>query len=371
MPRRSDISKILIIGSGPRLVLAPVVALILLLIFVPVSRACVRSFMTVQVQPSFKISVTNGATPEPGIKVGVYDEEELNREPDPSRWKPVLDLTTSAEGLAEVTNLPAGTYVVRTTGPGSGSAVSVRVGGESAKVSNQISLEWPFQMMRSEILRTKTLVGNLGSNNPWKPFANLHVELWSRAGGSPLAAQDTDSEGHFHFPELQPGIYILRVRGHQQEVDSSSQVEGEIPVNLSSDSTNSPEALSLYLGMSDCGITYNSCPTPGPMGLPSRRIQIHDPLGAVIGDAKYRVLAPDGREVAGGLSDSSGIVDLSPELKGRVILVVFSPGFTRFELPLDLIPSTDSAEYLSVEMAVQGYGGEKCSAASLVKNATP
>jgi hypothetical protein len=328
--------------------------------------ACTVSLATVQVSTSFRVFVRDGTSSLPGIQVEVFDQAELKSD---SEWKPVLTLVTGRDGATHVQNLRPGTYLVATKGPGGGSAVYAQVSTEPRQPHNNVTLAWPFSFS-SEILKVRTLAGRLESNNPWKPFENVHLELWTAGAEAPLAIKDTEAEGRFHFSEAKPGIYILRIHGRQKNVDDNWQVDGEIPLRLSPAAADSPEPLSLYLGMSSCGITYDSCPIPSALGLPSRRLQVRDPLGAVIAHAKYRVLDLAGAELATGSTDSDGIAELPSELKGKVTLVVASTGFTLFTLPLELHPPDDTASYLAVEMGVQGFGSDQCGAANLEKHAT-
>jgi hypothetical protein len=329
--------------------------------------ACSISLATVHVSPDFRVIVQHGTTPIPGIKLEVYDQAELEGKSGDAQWKPIQMLATGSDGAVEIHNLRPGRYLVETTGPGAGSAVYALVSTRPEKLSNEISLEWPTS--RGEIVKVKTLTGELASTNPWTPFENIHTELWAAGVREPLAVQDTGANGHFRFKETKPGIYILRIRGQQKNARYDSRVEGDIPFELLPAAKDSPETLSLYLSMTTCGISYSSCPSPSSNVMPSRRLQVHDPLGAVITQAKYRVLDSGGAEIAAGSTGSKGIVELSSELNGKVTLVVAGSGSKTFALPLDLIAPTDTAEYLFVEMGVQGYGGYRCSAASLEKNA--
>jgi hypothetical protein len=324
---------------------------------------------TVQVSSDFRVAVQHGTTPIPGIQVEVYDDADLRSSGSAAAANPILSLLTGNDGTIEIHNLRTGVYVVETKGPGAGSAVYAVVSTKPGQRDSQISLEWPSPLM--EVLKTKALTGELASNNPWAPFENIHAELWAAGTHKPLAVQDTGARGHFHFEETKPGIYILRIRGQRKNIRYDSRVEGDIPLELIPAAANSQVPLALYLGMSTCGITYNSCPIPRTDGLPSRRLQVHDPLGMVIAHAKYRVLDHAGIEVTAGSTGSNGIVELPSELNGNVTLLVAGAGSTIFMLPLDLIPPTDTAEYLAVVMGVQGYGGDNCSAEHLEKNATP
>lgn len=331
---------------------------------------CVRSMERFKVPPSFRISVWNDAKSVPGIAIAVYAFYKDGPSVEGVKPIPVLTAQTDYTGSAEVKDLAPGVYVIATTGPGQGSAAYAVVATNHRKPSSEIKLAWPSTSVRG-VLSARTLTGMLASNNPWAPFENIHAELWAAGVQEPLAVQDLGTDGHFQFNETKPGIYILRIRGQRKKARYESQVEGDIPVELLPATKNSQDPLSLYLGMSDCGITYDSCPIPSADALPTRRLQVYDPDGSIITYSEYRVLNPAGAEVAAGSTGSSGIVELPRELSGMATLVVKRTGSAVFTLPLDLISPTDTAPYLWVTMGVQGYGGNQCSAEHLEKNATP
>jgi hypothetical protein len=327
---------------------------------------CMRSLAEVQIPTSFRITVVNEKEPVAGIQIAIYDASDPK---DTDNQKPILRVVSGNDGSVQVGDLHPGRYIVQTEGPGQGSAVYAIVSANQSSPASGITLQWPFTWQG--ILKTRSLTGKLASNNPWKPFEKIHVELWTSGAALPLAITDPDTQGDFHFSETDAGIYILRVRAEQKRVSPEWQVAGDIPIELLPNDKTAPQSLTLYLSESSCGMQYNSCPIPAAEMLPSRRLQVHDPLGAVIALAKFRVLSPTGAEMASGATDSNGIVELPSELKGKVTLEIASPGFALFILPLDLITPDDPAPYLFVEMGVQGYGGKSCSTASLEKNATP
>jgi len=328
---------------------------------------CMRSLASFKVPPSFRVTVWNDTKSVPGIAIAVYED---GPSVEGVKSIPVLTVQTDQSGSAEVKNLAPGVYVITIAGPGQGSAAYAVVATNHSKPADEIRLEWPSSSARG-ILRAKALTGVLASNNPLAPFENIHAELWTAGVQKPLAVQDIGTDGHFQFNETKPGIYILRVHGQRTKAKYDSQVEGDIPLELLPAAKNSQEPLSLYLGMTDCGITYDSCPVPSADTLRTRRLQVHDPLGSVITYSEYRVLNPEGAEVAAGSTGSNGMVELPHELNGMATLVVKKTGSPVFTLPLDLIAPTDPAPYLFVTMGVQGYGGKQCNAEYLEKHATP
>lgn len=330
--------------------------------------ACWVTLPAVQVASSFRVLVQHGALPIPGIRVVVFDYAELQKSQneDKADWKPILDTVTDANGAVQIKNLGPGTYLVETKGAGGGSAVDAVVSRKKGKSNNQLTLAWPATW--EGMTKVKSLAGQLSSNDPWTPFENLHVELWTAGAGTPLAVEETGGEGKFHFNQTQPGIYIIRVRGQQKGVGPTWQVEGEIPLELSPAATELPETISFDLAMTSCGITYSNCPVPSVVALSSRRIRLVDPLGAVIAKAKYKLVDATGAELAQGATDSDGVAALPPELQGRMTLVVHRIGFTRLDQPLDLLTPEKGARPLRVSMTL--HGSNECDSVSLEKHAT-
>jgi hypothetical protein len=332
--------------------------------------ACWITLATVPVSTSFHVVVQHGSTPIPGIPVVVFDNTDLAKWTSETEWKPkpILTLVSGTDGVVDIQNLKPGSYLIETKGPGKGSAVNAEVSAKRVKGSNRISLEWPSSW--AAIVKAKTLAGTLASNNPWVPFQDIHVELWTAGAKTPIAAEDTGTEGHFHFEQTTPGIYILHVRGQQKGVGDNWQVDGDIPLELSPSAVNLPEVLSLQLSESSCGISYSSCPAPNVVAMTSRRIRVRDPLGAVIAHAEYELEDRSSAVKAHGSTDSNGIADLPPDLLGKVTLVIASPGFSLLKQPLDLLAPDGRENDLLVSMAVNGFDNQ-CSSVSLEKHATP
>src|SRR5262245_15697990 len=236
MPRLDHISKTLITGFLPSR-LAVAMSFLFFVALRPPAQACSLSLATVRVSPDFRVIVRHGSTPIAGIQVAVYDEGQQHGDDETER-KPVLTLVTSRDGVAEINNLGRGHYLVETQGPGRGSAVYAEVGDRPDKANNEISLEWPFSL--NGTLKTSSLSGELASNDPWKPFQNVQVQLWAPSLEKPLATEDTGPQGRFHFNVIRPGIYVLRVLGRQDNVAPDQQIGGDVSVELV---PSSPDAL--------------------------------------------------------------------------------------------------------------------------------
>jgi hypothetical protein len=332
---------------------------------------CMKSLADVKVPPSFRISVWNDTKTVPGIAVEIYNEAFSY--PEGVKPAPVLTLQTDRNGNAEVNNLASGTYLIQTTGPGQGSAVIAIVAANHPKPAGEIKLEWPYSP--EEILKIRSLAGNLISNRPSHPFENIHLELWTAGGSAPLAVADTGPDGRFHFDQSQAGIYVLRVRGRQKNIALHDQVEGDVAIELSPTSPDATE-ISLRLDMSDCGIEYSNCPANKPVAMASRRIQVLYVPGMAefptIGGAQYRLLNDHGASIAEGTTDKNGIAELPFDARGRATLIVAGDLLSMLQQPLDLLPADESAPDLVVTMTwIGGSDNNNCSTARLEKHATP
>ncbi len=371
MPRRNDISKILIIGSGLSRTVAFAMALFLLSVALPwTAQACLRSTPIVKVSGDFHVIVRHDETPIAGIQVDVYDEE-LSRSNAELQRKPVLGLITSSDGTAEVRNLAKGRYLAAIKGPGGGYAVHVEITGEGGKRSNEVPLYWPFSP--SGLLKTRSLSGALVSNDPWKPIQNVEVQLWAVGIDSPLAIENTGPQGVFNFKDVRRGLYVIRVHGRQNGVEPDNQIAGDVAVELSSSAPDAVASISLLLDMTDCGIAYSACPSGNgkPIATASRRFQVLYPPGMAefptIDGARYKLLDDKGVSIAEGITDKNGMADLPSDAMGRTTLVVASPLMTTLQQSLNLLAPNTGAPHLAVTLDQL----EKCSTVTLEKNATP
>jgi hypothetical protein len=329
---------------------------------------------TVHVTSDFRVVVRHDSTPIPGIPIEVYDDRELSRSEAGTEWKPLLRLITSREGTAEVKGLGKGRYVVEIGGPGGGSAVYAVVADQSGESSHEISLQWPNPYMG--MLKASRLSGQLVSNNPWAPFQNVQVQLWTAGVETPLAVEETGPKGRFSFNETRPGIYVVRVLGRQDGENPSNQIRGDLPVELSPSAPDALASISLRLGMTTCGISYGSCPVSKetPIATASRRIKVI--FGPDIGsespyveNAKYKLLDERGALIVQGTIDHSGVAELPSDANGKATLVVAYSMLTTVEQSLELLPSDAGAPNLLVSLSRLGSDNQ-CSAVSLEKHAT-
>jgi len=306
--------------------------------------------------------------------VEVYDEAELARSEAGSEWKPILQMITSRDGAAEIKNLRSGRYLVETRGPGGGNAVYAEISDKPGKVSNQVSLEWPFSLRGT--LKTKSLSGELVSNNPWTPFQSVKVQLWSAGLGAPLASDDTGPQGRFRFNETRPGIYVVSIQGRQDHVYPENQIEGYLSVELSPSAPDALASLSLRLAMTSCGIEYSSCSAADTtIATSSRHIKvIYEPGMSefpAVENAKYKLLDDGGASIAEGTTDRNGIAEVPSEFVGKATLVVASSGLTTVQQLLELLRPNEGAPDLVVTMTTMVGSASGCSAVTLEKHATP
>jgi len=361
-------------GSLPSRLLTVAMSFVLFVTLRPPAQACSLSLATVRVSSDFRVIVRHDSTPIAGIQVEVYDAGERHRGDDETERKPVLTLVTSRDGVAEINNLGKGKYLVETKGPGRGSAVYAEVGDRPDKANNEISLEWPFSL--NGTLKTRSLSGELVSNDPWKPFQNVQVQLWAPGLDKPLAKEDTGPQGRFHFNVIRPGVYVLRILGRQDNVMPDDQIEGDVSVELIPSAPDALASVSLRFGMTTCGIEYSSCPVANatPMATASRRIQVgYGPgIGSenpMIKGAEYKLLDDQGALLAEGTTDRRGIGALPAQWVGRARLIVASPMLQTVQQSLDLLTAEDRAPDIVVKMTSLTANSE-CSAVRLETHAS-
>jgi hypothetical protein len=336
----------------------------------PELHACMRSLAEIKVPPSFRVSVVHEQEPVSGIPVAVYDAKDLS-----ASAAPIVRLLTGKDGKVEIRDLREGKYIVVTEGPGQGDGVYAIVSNDNKTSNAGFALQWPFS--RQEILQLKALAGELSSNDPWTPFANIHLELWTAGGSAPLAVQETGPEGRFNFNSTRPGIYILRIQGHQKDVKPDNQIEGELPVELSPSAPEASASVYLRLETSDCGIEYSSCPSGNdtPLETAARQFQVVYGPGIEgeypwIKNVRFKLLDDHGTSIAEGRTDEKGMATLPSDFAGRASLLVADWGLTSLRQSLDLLPANEGTPALVVSMG--GLMGEgHCSSVSLEKNATP
>jgi hypothetical protein len=324
-----------------------------------------RSLADVKVPPNFRVFVLHEKQALPGMQIAVYDTADLYAD---GAGKPFLRIFTGSDGGVQINDLSPGRYIVQTEGPGQGDAVFAIVSDKYEKSDTGILLQWPYSW--GDIPKIRTLAGEIASNDPWSPFENIHLELWTAGSALPLAVQDTGPQGRFRFNETQPGIYILRIHGKQKR-NLGDQIEGEIPVELSLSAQDALASFSPRLAMSTCGIQYGICPSNEmPIATASRRLQVlHVPGMAeypTIAGARYKLLNDRGVSIAEGITDKNGVAELPADVTGRSTLVVAAdPLSSTLQQPLDLLAPQKGTPDLAVTLRQI----EKCSTVSLEKHA--
>jgi hypothetical protein len=332
---------------------------------------CVRSLTDVKVPPSFAISVMHLREPVAGIHVAVYDMNDPRAE---AAHPLILRLVTAKDGRVEIKDLPEGRYIIGTEGPGQGSAVDAIVSARHEQLKTDILLEWPYS--RQATLKVRSLAGELASNDPWKPFQDVHLELWAAGLENPLAKEVTGPNGRFHFDVTRPGVYVLRVIGRQDGINPDRQIGGEFAIELDPSAPDALPSLFLRLAMSTCGLEYSSCPAADKTIVTgSRHIKVVYEPGMSeypeIRDARYKLLDYRGASIAEGTTDRNGIAELPFEIVGHSTLIVAADSLlTSIQQPLDLLPPDESAPNLVVTMTSIG-GSEACSTVRLENHATP
>jgi hypothetical protein len=348
MPRRNDIAKILIIGSGP--------IVLTLMLTASLAWACTVFGVRVNAAPNFDLLVQDNGRPVPGIPIIVWRVGDKNR-------KRLFEAKSDQDGRVAIRGLLPGEYAIDNLGPiKSGGLTAIVKRNGPATLAKPIIFNWPWQ----EIVKFKSLQGTLRAASLQYPFKEVELAVLTVDTGAQIKTLRTGPDGHFKFSEIPPGLYVVQVHGNQPGVGKNWQVDGPIAVEITPDSASAPDDVEFMLGESSCGIWYSHCPRRDSINLASRRIQVTDPLGAVVGLAQYIVEDRSGNKVAFGESNRDGVIELPAELRGAYKLTIARTGFTPLEQPLELVGPAAGAKDLSVLLNI---GGD-CSQAKLEAHAT-
>jgi hypothetical protein len=310
--------------------------------------------VTFKVPPTFRVLVKHEDKPVRGVRVGVYREKPKRSRSGEDQWREILVSPTDQDGVLTVHDLAPGQYKVRTEGPGRSEGVYVEVrGGKARGVRGQISLTWPNSELL--VIKTKALRGELHSSNPQQPFDQVEIQLWTPSSQSPAATQN-GADGHFNFENYPPGVYILRIKAHRQDLTENWQPDGDIALEVVPDGAGIPDSLSMPLGMTSNGLAYANCPLPMSMDLRARQIAVTDPMGAVIARAKYMIEDNQLNRLASGQTDEDGRAKIPSDLHGNAKLTLWSLGFTPLEQPLNFLPADPDAPAMSIIMRPHSNG---------------
>ncbi len=317
--------------------------------------ACVITYVLVDVNPSFHVTVKHEQRPVSGIAVAVYRTRGADRELED---KPFLQFVSDENGIIHV-SLKPGTYLIATEGPGQGSAVYAVVGDKKRnKRKDEVSLEWPARTT----IRTRSLAGKLLDASHWSSsfemsLANAELELWKPGNLSPVARQTSSWDGRFKFQIDEPGPYIVRVKGGSHE--------GEIGLDLLPASSDAVDEVKLHLTETSCGLGYQQCPAREPLELQSSNLKFLDSTGKPWRGASYRLEDSRGKLIAEGITDESGRSALGDGITGEFKIVLAKP----FD-SVEQIVRFNRHEHSSGTALIVQFDGV-CSHLSLEKNATP
>ncbi len=320
--------------------------------------ACVITYVLVDVNPGFHVTVNHGQQPIAGIVVAVYRTRGADREPED---KPFLQFVSDKNGAVSFPALRPATYLVATEGPGQGSAFYAVVGDKRiTKARDEVSLEWPAKT----VIQTRHLAGKLLDANNWSTFeislADAQLELWKPGTLSPIAKQTSSWDGRVKFLTDEPGLYIVRVKGGSHE--------GEVGLDLSPASSDAVDEVKLHLMETSCGLMYQQCPAWKPLELRSSDLTFIDSKGKPWQKAAYRLENSRGQLVAEGSTDESGKSALSESLVGEFKLVMAKPA-NSVEQAVQISRGSANERSSGAVLVIQFDG--VCSHLSLETNATP
>jgi len=223
--------------------------------------ACVTTPIENEMPPSFTVAVRDLGIPVAGLRVRIETDN-----PDGDDVT-VLEGLTDREGRLHVEHLSPGLYWVVV---GEHTAFVqwhlVRVKSESLyRRGDLLESNWvPVQALRLKsfggILTDFDLAAE--QDDPqWtrRTLGNVFLAVKEARSLRTVAEASTADDGSFHFSALRPGLYVVQVR-LPKEVDPNMDwtVEGELPLEISSDDSAVSKPVELAVSFTSCGLMYKA-----------------------------------------------------------------------------------------------------------------
>lgn len=225
--------------------------------------ACSTSYAEITVGREFAVVVVDRGRPVEGVEVRISRSVERPG----FHFDTVASQRTDAHGFAQFTGMKKGKYDIAVWHAGlQGSAAYLKV--QLSHKRESIGMEWPA----SNVLAVQTIGGIFHAriyqdtgkgvlDIAYKhegPFANQPLRLSRASSAHMVAATTTDETGHFNFPSLEPGLYIL----HVQELTTPKprhdfDITGDIFIEVVPDAKER-ELGALELNESSCGLDYKT-----------------------------------------------------------------------------------------------------------------
>jgi hypothetical protein len=192
--------------------------------------ACTRvSGSPLKVKTTFEVFVHDpSGKPLPQAKIDVY---EFIQKPPHSEL--VASAVTNRDGRAEIRNLHDNYSLGATLSGVSSEVVQIDIYDDGSGAS-EIDLTWPG----GPITEIQNVSGVLALGKGKDPWADADVALKDAVSEKSIGEVESDSQGRFKFPGIQPGFYALHVKAKVPYPARLPQLEGDIPIQVSNSATN-------------------------------------------------------------------------------------------------------------------------------------
>ncbi len=194
--------------------------------------------------PDFSIRLSYRESPLSGYRITVVSNSgEL-----------VAADQTDAQGIARFVGIPAGRYVTSVDGL-AGPRTEIRVKA-SIRPGRNVGLEWP-----ADVAVVRKVQGRLGrsENDVVSPFQFASLEVLDLRTAFPVASALTDSDGHYLFSTVMPGLYVLRVSFPAQK--GMEAATHDIPVEVNSEADDE-ELPAIKFERSECDVSASEWADP-------------------------------------------------------------------------------------------------------------
>jgi len=330
MPKRTDISKILILGF---LFLSFFLARVFACSYFPPTYTVGKNFVV-------KVSSLEGAT-YPGVRVILVREHRVSK----------FDLTDE-KGRVHFENVEPGDYSLEIDqlGIAGWDTAGLKVVDSPDKQGldkQEIPLHWP----RSEVLQAAELKGILLAGGTAKPIATTSLQLVHGLNGSLESRLLTDETGRFDLGSPEPGLYFIKV---DPALPGPWEPRGTIPVVVK---PGSKRELVVALAESSCGLEYSEvCGAPA-VTVSRVKGNLTDPQGAAISRANIELFPSKSKDQAAIKSvtpNNDGHFAIADVAPGDYQLRISSTGFAPLFIPITVGPKASIDGPLRVKLGILG-----------------
>jgi hypothetical protein len=350
MPKRNEISKILILGF------------LFFGILISHAFACTYFPPTYTVGKNFAVRVSSleGAT-FPGIRVILLRAHRVSK-----------FALTDEKGRVHFENVELGDYSLEIdqlgiAGWDTAGLIVVDGSNKPGSEKQEIQLHWPS----SEVLQAAELKGIFLASGTAKPIATTSLQLVHGLNGSLESRLLTDETGRFDLGSPEPGLYFIKV---DPAFPGPWEPRGTIPVFVRA---GSKRELVVALGESSCGMEYSEvCGAPA-VTVSHVEGNVTDPQGAVISRANIELFlskSKDQAAIKSATPNSDGHFTMADVAPGDYQLRISSTGFAPLFVSIKVgsKPSVDGPLHLKLGMlggaCPNSKGGSKAAQQESVAN---